>query len=114
MLKVSEEKQNYATNDLFHDESEENNDFSFKYNHDNLPLTEEWSRIEERCHISSSKIELKDITYKTMENNILATNHIILCGLVPNLINFVIPLRSKYLSKYPPIVILHEFKPTEK
>ena len=49
-----------------------------------------------------------------MENNILATNHIILCGLVPNLINFVLPLRSKYLGKYPPIVILHSKEPTEK
>lgn len=49
-----------------------------------------------------------------MENNILATNHIILCGLVPNLINFVLPLRSKYLGKYPPILILHSKEPSEK
>jgi len=49
-----------------------------------------------------------------MEKNILATNHIVLCGLVPNLINFILPLRAKNLSRYPPIVILHDKKPSEK
>ena len=76
--------------------------------------TSEWSKIEEKCHISKSKINLQDINFTTMENNILATNHIILCGLVPNLINFVMPLRAKYLVKYPPIVILHVKEPSEK
>lgn len=31
-----------------------------------------------------------------------------------NLINFVLPLRAKYLTTYPPIVILNEQEPTEK
>jgi hypothetical protein len=71
----------------------------------------EWSRIAEKCYISKEKINLKDVTFKTLEKNILAIDHIILCGLVPNLINFVVPLRAKYLNKYPTIVILHEFEP---
>ena len=49
-----------------------------------------------------------------MQDNILATNHIVLCGLVPNLINFVMPLRAKYLVKFPTIVILHTEEPNEK
>lgn len=74
----------------------------------------DWNKINEKCHISKSKINLQDVNFLTMENNILATNHIILCGLVQNLINFVLPLRSKYLAKYPPVVILHSKEPTEK
>ena len=49
-----------------------------------------------------------------MRNNILATNHVILCGVVPNLLNFIAPLRLKYIEKYPSIVILHPSPPTDK
>lgn len=49
-----------------------------------------------------------------MENNLLAINHIILCGLVQNLVNFMVPLRAKYLKNYPAIVILNEKEPYEK
>lgn len=80
----------------------------------NNHLTGEFWNLEESFHLAPSKINLLDVTFKTMENNILATNHIILCGLVPNLRNFVLPLRAKYLEKYPPIVILHVNPPTEK
>jgi hypothetical protein len=45
-----------------------------------------------------------------MENNILATNHILLCGLVPELLNFIQPLRAKYLDKISPIVIFSWYK----
>ena len=49
-----------------------------------------------------------------MENNILATDHILLCGIVPNLVEFVIPLRAKHLTKYPPKIILHDKEPNDK
>jgi len=49
-----------------------------------------------------------------MENHNLAVDHIIMCGLVPNMINFMFPLRCKYLKKYPPIVILNDKPPSEK
>jgi len=80
----------------------------------NHHLTGEFLNLEDGFHLSPSKINLPDVTFKTMENNILATQHIILCGLVPNLRNFVLPLRAKHLDKYPPIVILHVHPPTEK
>ena len=80
----------------------------------NHHLTGEFLNLEEGFHLAPCKINLSDVTFKTMENNILATQHIILCGLVPNLRNFVLPLRAKYLETYPPIVILHVNPPTEK
>ena len=49
-----------------------------------------------------------------MENNNLANNHIIMCGLADNLNKFLIPLRAKHLNKYKPIVILNKTTPTEK
>ena len=64
--------------------------------------------------MTNERVSLKDVTFKTLEDSILATNHVILCGMVSNLINFVLPLRSKYLSTYPPIVILNDHEPTEK
>jgi hypothetical protein len=69
---------------------------------------------EKVCHTTSYKINLSDVTYATMRNNILATNHIVMLGLVTNIVHFIMPLRSKCLSKYPPIVILNEEAPTEK
>ena len=80
----------------------------------NHQLTGEFLNLDDGFHLAPSKINLADVTFKTMENNILATQHIILCGLVPNLRNFVLPLRAKYLDTYPPIIILHVNPPTEK
>ena len=54
------------------------------------------------------------MSFRTLENHNLAERHILLCGVVQNLINFVLPLRAKYLLTYPPIVILHDKEPTEK
>ena len=45
--------------------------------------------------LSNDKITLGDITFKTMKNNTVAKNHIILSGNVNNLIHFVVPLRIK-------------------
>jgi hypothetical protein len=64
--------------------------------------------------VSKTKIDINRVTYENMNGNILATNHIILAGLVSNLHHFVIPLRSKYLNKIPPIIILNEDKPDHK
>lgn len=77
--------------------------------------TNEFSlHIQKNCYISKSRIELADVTYETMNGNLLAANHIILVGLVSNLHHFIVPLRSKYLGKFPPIVILNEEKPDAK
>lgn len=108
----------FYTEDSQEDDEEEENatEIASKLKQENFNnyLSGDWNKMEEKCHISKCKIHLQDVNFLTMENNILATNHIILCGLVPNLINFVHPLRSKYLGKYPPIVILHSKEPTEK
>lgn len=100
------------------DDEEEHAEVQFptklKQENFNHHLTGEFLNIEDGFHLSPSKINLPDVTFKTMENNILATQHIILCGLVSNLRNFVLPLRAKHLDKYPPIVILHVHPPTEK
>ena len=97
-------------------EEEDPVQFPTKVKQENLNqnLTGEFISLEDGFHLSPSKTLLIDVSFKTMENNILATNHIILCGLVSNLRNFVLPLRAKYLDKYPPIVILHVSPPTEK
>lgn len=70
--------------------------------------------IQRNCIVSKTKIDINRVTYENMNGNILATNHIILAGLVSNLHHFVIPLRSKYLNKIPPIIILNEDKPDHK
>ena len=72
------------------------------------------NKIDQKCHLTNEKVSLKDVTFKTLEDSILAMNHVILCGLVSNLINFVLPLRAKHLTTYPPIVILNDHEPTEK
>lgn len=90
-------------------ESDEEGDIATKFKQENfsVPMSNEYTKMEERYHMAHSKISINDVTFKSMENNILASNHIILCGIVPNLLNFVLPLRAKYLTHYPPIVILH-------
>jgi hypothetical protein len=36
--------------------------------------------------------------FETLENHILATNHIIVCGVEQNLINLILPLRNKNIN----------------
>lgn len=102
----------FASDDKDSESEEESDDeveltSKLKQENFNMPVANEYSNMEGQYHMTHSKINLNDVTFKTMENNILATNHIILCGIVPNLLNFVQPLRAKYLQNYPPIIILH-------
>lgn len=69
-----------------------NSDHLLKLKNDNLNFIVDREKIEENFHITHSKIQLADVTFKTMEKNILANHHIILCGIVPNLVNFILPL----------------------
>ena len=87
-----------------------------KFKHENFRnfLQTDVNRIDQKCHMTNEKVSLKDVSFKNLEGSILASNHVLLCGLVSNLINFVVPLRAKYLTTYPPIVILNELEPTEK
>ena len=72
------------------------------------------SNIQKNCVVSKTRIDIADVTKESMNGNILASKHIILAGLVSNLHHFVIPLRSKYLDKIPPIIILNEERPDHK
>jgi potassium large conductance calcium-activated channel subfamily M alpha protein 1 len=87
-----------------------------KYKQENFRsfLQTDFNKIHQKCHLTNEKVSLKDVTFRTLEDSILAMNHVILCGLVSNLINFVLPLRAKHLTTYPPIVILNDHEPTEK
>jgi len=77
-------------------------------------IDSEQNKVRSNCHTVIKSINLPDVTFKSMESNILAKNHIILCGMADNLSKFVIPLRSKHLTELMPIVILHTKPPTEK
>jgi len=98
------------------DDEEDDAEFAAKIRQESFAnsLSGEYLNLEEGFHVAPAKISLSDITFKSMENNILAHNHIILCGMVPNLKNFILPLRAKYLEQYPPIVLLHTSPPSEK
>lgn len=55
---------------------------------------------------------MEDIIFKSMEHNILAEEHIIICGMVENIKYFLMPLRAGYNNNPTPIVILHTELPT--
>lgn len=70
--------------------------------------------LEKKCYISPSKIEFPDICYQSLEGNILAMGHIVISGVSQNLIHFIMPLRFRFMKKYPPIVILNPTPPDQK
>jgi len=59
----------------------------------NQNIDSELNSVRENCHTVRNAININDVTFKSMEKNILAKNHIILCGMADNLSKFVIPLR---------------------
>lgn len=71
----------------------------------------EWLNI---CQTSTKPIYKEDITFETMQDTMLAENHIIVCGMVENIKYFVMPLRAGYNKDPSPIVILHDELPTAK
>jgi len=59
-------------------------------------------------HATDEIVNIEDITFTTLENKMLAENHIIICGIVENIKCFVLPLRAKHLKDPSPIVILND------
>ena len=53
---------------------------------------------------------LDDVKFETLENSKLAENHIVVCGIVDNIYQFVAPLRALHLQVQP-IVIMNEDLP---
>jgi len=63
---------------------------------------------------SSIPVDMGDIIFDSMEDSMLAENHIIICGMVENIKHFVMPLRAEHSKEHSPIVILHDELPSAK
>ena len=66
------------------------------------------------CQTETKSVNKEDIIFDTMEESMLAENHIIICGMVENIIHFVMPLRADHCKEPSPIVILHDDLPSNK
>lgn len=68
------------------------------------------------CHITTEAIDKSTVICDSIENKLVALEHIIICGICQNFIDFVKPLRAKHLpkSKCPAIVILCKDIPDDK
>jgi len=66
------------------------------------------------CQTASKPVNREDIIFESMEDSMLAEDHIIICGMVENIIHFVMPLRTDHCQDPSPIVILHDELPTAK
>ena len=66
------------------------------------------------CPDSALQVDIGDIIFDTMEDSMLADQHIIICGMVENIKHFVMPLRAEHNKHHSPIVILHTELPSAK
>ena len=68
------------------------------------------------CHITTEAIDKSTVICESIENKLVALEHIIICGICQNFIDFIKPLRAKHLpkSKCPTIVILSKEIPDDK
>ena len=97
--------ENYSDDDYV-DES----DRQGKYLTDKLILAQAY-------HVTSEPIIKENAIYQTLQNKLVVKNgHIIICGTCQNLIDFIKPLRAKYINKAdcPSIVILSKELPEDK
>ena len=68
-------------------------------------------------HVSSEQILKENAIYNSLQNKlVLKRGHIIICGISQNLIDFIKPIRAKYIPKEdcPSIVILNPKLPDDK
>ena len=63
---------------------------------------------------SKKQVQKDEIIFATLEDNMLAINHIIICGMVENIQHFIMPLRSELCDEPTPIVILHDEPPSSR
>ena len=68
------------------------------------------------CHITTEHIAKTSVTIDSIDKMLIAKDHIIICGVCQNLIDFIKPLRAKNLpkSELPTIVILSKELPDDK
>ena len=96
-----EDKQDNILNDL---------DLQGKYLTDKIILSNSY-------HVSSEQILKENAVYNNLQNKlVLKRGHIIICGISQNLIDFIKPIRAKYIPKEdcPSIVILNPKLPDDK
>ena len=85
-------------------------DFQGKYLTDKIILSNSY-------HVSSEQILKENAIYNNLQNKlVLKRGHIIICGISQNLIDFIKPIRAKYIPKEdcPSIVILNPKLPDDK
>jgi len=73
--------------------------------------------LSDSYHVCSDQIQKENAIYNTLQNKlVLKRGHIIICGICQNLIDFIKPLRAKYIPKEdcPSIVILNNELPDDK
>ena len=73
--------------------------------------------LSDSYHVSSERILKENAIYKNLQNKlVLKRGHIIICGISQNLIDFIKPIRAKYIPKEncPSIVILNQKLPSDK
>ena len=73
--------------------------------------------LSDSYHVCSDQIQKENAIYSTLQNKlVLKRGHIIICGICQNLIDFIKPLRAKYIPKEdcPSIVILSNELPDDK
>jgi hypothetical protein len=98
------------------DKFEEHNDSNEEREISELYASSDVISISYICHITTEAIDKASIICDSIENKLVALEHIIICGICQNFIDFVKPLRAKYLpkSKCPTIVILCKEIPDDK
>ena len=99
----------------FHDE-ESKQDYTIDSNIQGKYLTDKII-LSNSYHVSSEQILKENAVYSTLQNKlVLKRGHIIICGISQNLIDFIKPLRAKYIPKEdcPSIVILNPKLPDDK
>ena len=87
-----------------------------KYGNDKENITADIINLGKICHITTEHINKSNVTIESIDKMLVAKEHIIICGICHNLIDFIKPLRSKKLKKniLSTIVILSKELPDDK
>ena len=98
------------------EESEIKENDEEKNGNDKENVTADVVNLGKICHITTEHIDKIDVTVESIDKMLIAKDHIIICGICHNLIDFIKPLRSKKLPKniLSTIVILSKELPDDK
>ena len=102
--------------DFQEDDEKHDNDILIESDRQGKYLTDKII-LSDSYHVCSDQIQKENAIYSTLQNKlVLKRGHIIICGICQNLIDFIKPLRAKYIPKEdcPSIVILSNELPDDK